>query len=564
MPERPLILAVDDDRTTLDRAVAQLQQHFGATFHVRGERTTAAASAVIADAAEHEVPVALVLAEEFLPDGTGSALLQQVKVAHPDAKRAMLIRWGGWASAEVSAAVRRAMALGDIDYYVIKPWKDSDQLFHRTVAEFVHEWSRTQGGGPPEIAIIADRWSARAHEIESLLTRSGVPHAFVPRDEPLAAELLALADAPPEASSADVVVTMPAIDERVLVNPTRSEIADAWGVMTSLDTDEVDVLVVGAGPAGLAAAVYASSEGLRTLVVERESLGGQAATSALIRNYLGFSRGITGAELMQRGYQQAWVFGARVLMVQEVTGLRADGDWRVVTIEGCGEVRARAVVLAMGVAYRRLGIPAIEGLTGSGVFYGATAADAHALAGMRGVVVGGGNSAGQATLHLARYAAETTLVVRTDTLGEGMSAYLVDQIEASDRIQVRRHSEIVGGGGDPRLQRLLIRDNATGQVDEVGADGLFVMIGAVPGTDWLPRQIARDRGYVLTGSLLVDAGVPWEPARAPMSSETGMPGVFAVGDVRAGSVKRVASAVGEGSVVVSRIHEYLSGLAARG
>jgi thioredoxin reductase (NADPH) len=393
--------------------------------------------------------------------------------------------------------------------------------------------------------------------VDSLLTRSGVPHAFVPLDDPRAEALLR--DAGTTAGADDVIVAMPAVDGRVLRNPTTAEVVENWGVKTTLRDHDYDVVVVGAGPAGLAAAVYAASEGLRTLVVERESIGGQAATSTLIRNYLGFSRGVTGAELTQRGYQQAWVFGASFLMVNEVVGLHADGERWVLDVTPEGPVTARAVILAMGVAWRRLGAPGIEERTGSGVFYAATASDAHALAGLRGVVVGGGNSAAQATLHLARYAAHATLVVRGEALGAGMSQYLVDQIEATPQIEVRLASEVVGGAGEPRLRTLDLRDNRSGVVDTVVADGLFVMIGAVPRTEWLPPEVARDgHGFVLTGQALADARAPWPLSRRPELFETGAPRVFAVGDVRAASVKRVASAVGEGSVVVAQVHQCLA------
>jgi thioredoxin reductase (NADPH) len=352
---------------------------------------------------------------------------------------------------------------------------------------------------------------------------------------------------------------MPAVGDTVLHDPTDVEIAEAWGVSTTLPDDEdrtFDVLVIGAGPGGLAAAVYASSEGLRTLVVERESIGGQAGSSSLIRNYLGFSRGVRGSELAQRGYQQAWVFGAHFVLMRSVAQLKRQGGRFVATIGDVGEVTARAVVLATGVTYRRLEVPSLEKLVGAGVYYGASVSEAHGLKDRVACVVGGGNSAGQAVLHLARYCREVLLVIRGEDLTASMSQYLIDAIDAADNITVRASSEVVDGGGDGRLQEIVLRSRATGDDETLAVDGLFVMIGAVPGTGWLPDDVGRDRlGFVQTGSDAA-ASALWVEGRPPQPYETTVPGMFAIGDVRWGSVKRVASAVGEGSVVVSQIHTH--------
>ena len=485
-------------------------------------------------------------------------LLEGVRTQPPDARRAMLIRWGAWANPAVSGDVRQAMALGEIDYYVVKPWRSPDEPFVRTVAEYVHEWSRGRGDGMSPITVVADPWSEKAHQIRSLLARSGVPHGTASPESEVGKRVMR--EAGLDDQGGNVVVSMPALDGRILVDPTPAEVAAAWRVTTELEERDADLVVIGAGPAGLASAVYGSSEGLGTLVIERETLGGQASTSSLIRNYLGFARGISGADLTQRAYQQAWVFGARVMLRGEVKGIRRDGDRNVLDVAGVGEVTARAVVLAPGVAWRRLGVPELEELTGRGVFYGGTAADARALAGMHAVVVGGANSAGQAALHLARYAKSTTLVMRESRLDEIMSSYLVEQVAANPSIDVRLSTNVVAGSGDTRLHSLTIEGPA-GEREEIPADGLFIMIGAVPSTSWLPDEIVRDGGgYVVTGADVLDEAESggWPLSRRPMPYETSMPGVFAVGDVRSGSLKRVASAVGEGSVVVSQVLRYLA------
>ncbi|HEX6920072.1 MAG TPA: FAD-dependent oxidoreductase [Actinomycetes bacterium] len=550
----PLLLAVDGDRAALARLEQELQRRYGGDFRVRGERTAAAALAELEDARQAGDRVAVVLADHWLPDMPGATLLAKIRRLHPDARRALLVEWGAWADRPTAKAILQAMAFGDINYYVLKPWTSPDELFHRTVAEFVQEWSRSDHSTTRETVVVAGRHAARGHEIRSMLTRNGIPHTFHDRESPAGSAVLA--EIAGGAETAACVVWMPALGGKVLLDPTDVEIAEAWGVPTTLgDERDFDVLVVGAGPAGLAAAVYASSEGMRTLVVERESLGGQAGASSLIRNYLGFSRGVSGAELAQRGYQQAWVFGAHFVLMREVTAVRTDGHRYVAAVSDVGDVTARAVVLATGVSYRRLGIPELEELTGAGVFYGASVSEAHALTGRQAVVVGGGNSAGQAALHLHRYAERVTLVVRAPALEQGMSQYLCDEIAAAG-IDVRLASEVAGGGGDGRLERLNIRDRVTGAVDDVAADGLFVMIGAQPRTDWLPADLLRDpRGFVRVGADVADG---WRLDRPPLPYETSLPGMFAVGDVRSGSVKRVASAVGEGSVVVSQVHDHLA------
>ncbi len=552
---RPVILAVDDEPETLSRIAAELTRRFGADYRIVCAASGEDALAALEDLRAEHAEVAVVLADQWLPETSGTDLLAHVGVVHSEAKRGLLIRWGDWAHRSTADAVLRAMALGHIDYYVLKPWCSPDELFHRTVAELVHEWSRGRpsGGGP--ITVVGQRHSSRTSEIRSLLARNGIPHTFHLADTEEARAIVA--SLPPGAGLPLIV----GLDGRAVCDPTNEQVADACGLPTRLARNDFDVVIVGAGPAGLAAAVYAGSEGLRTLVVERETIGGQAGSSSLIRNYLGFARGVSGAELTMRAYQQAWVFGVDFLMMREVASLRAAGDGFRVALSGGDEVTARVVVVATGVSYRRLGIPELEALSGTGLFYGASVAEAPALAGERVYVVGGGNSAGQAAMHLSRHAALVTVIVRGDSLAQSMSRYLIDEIEAAPNIDVSFATEVVGGSGEGRLERLVLADRGTGSRRTVDAAALFVLVGAKPHTDWLPDSVARDHwGFVLTGADLEgsEAGPRWPLTRPPLPLESSLPGCFAVGDVRHGSVKRVASAVGDGAVVVAQVHEHLN------
>ena len=537
MTDLPLILAVDEDTEALERITAELKR-YTRDYRIVCLPSTEAALAQLDALRDRDAAVAIVLAARCPMQALkGEELLAHVHELHPHAKRALLISWGGWADEDTADAIRTAMALGHIDYYALKPWSMPDELFHRLVSELLHEWTRANAPGRREITVIADPWSPAGYELRNLLARNGVPHAFHTCDSYEGADYLRVCG---QEGARVPVVLLP--DGSALVDPKPEDLAQHGTRMrTELDDpDPFDVVVVGAGPAGLAAAVYASSEGLRALVVERESIGGQAGSSTRIRNYLGFSRGVSGAELAQRAYQQAWVFGATFLLTRDVAGLRAANGSHVVSISGGTEVETRAVVLAMGVSYRRLEIPALEALEGAGVFYGSSPSEARQFTGASVFVVGGANSAGQAAVHLSRYAAKVTLLVRGESLAATMSQYLLDELAGKENIDVRLRTEVVDAGGDGRLESLTLRD-PTGQATEP-ADALFILIGAQARTEWLPAEIERDaRGFVVTGP---DYG-------------TTLPGIFAIGDVRAGSVKRVASAVGEGSVVIQRVHQYL-------
>lgn len=536
----PVLLVVDAGPDALARTESELRRRYGHDYDVRAEASAAVALSALAELRDAGEAVALVLADQWLGETTGGELLARVHTLFPAAKRGLLIEWGAWGDADTAEAIFEAMALGQIDYYVLKPQSPPDELFHRTVAEFLFEWARAEVPVQGELELVAEPGTPRTHELHDLLSRNGVPYACHAPDSDAGRALLE------EAGRGDASVPVARVRPgQILVDPSKVELAEAFGVSTALaEQCEYDVVVVGGGPAGLAAAVYASSEGLRALLIEREAIGGQAGSSSLIRNYLGFARGISGAELAQRAYQQAWVFGTDFLLMREAVELRPGKRLHTLRTADGAEVETAAVVLAGGVSYRRLEIPGLAAREGSGVFYGASAAEAKALAGRRVFVVGGGNSAGQAAMHLARYAEWVTILVRGSSLAASMSSYLREAINAATNVEVMLETEVVDGAGEGRLERLTLRDRGSKEETSANADALFVLIGTHPGTDWLPDELERDEwGYILT-----------EP-----DFETTLPRVFAVGDVRHGSVKRVASAVGEGSVVIQHIHRHLAG-----
>jgi thioredoxin reductase (NADPH) len=551
---RPVILAADEDTAALARVKHELDRRYACDYEVVCKGSGQAALDYLEGIRERGQELALLLSAQWMKSLTGEDLLIRARALHPRAKRALLIEFGAWGDRPTAEVVLHAMALGHMDYYVLKPWKSPDELFHRMVSEFLHEWSRVRPGAVRELAIVAERWSSRGHALRAQLDRNGVPHVFYDSDSPEGRSVLDRVQR--SAAECPIVVTF---DGRVLVDPSSAELARAYGVRTQLeDRHDFDVAIVGAGPAGLSAAVYASSEGLRTLVVEAEAIGGQAGSSSLIRNYLGFPRGVSGAELAQRAYQQAWVFGTQFLLMRRVVELHCEPNKNVLTMSDGSRAMAHAVILATGVSYRRLGIEGLESLIGAGVFYGMSVAQAQGLHHEDVFVVGGGNSAGQAALYLSRYARRVTVLVRGATLASSMSRYLQDEMAGVKNITVRFQAEIADGGGDGRLTWVAVRDRVTGETTTTSTSALFVLIGAWPHTEWLPPELVRDeQGYLCTG-LDIPAPRSGRSGGEPLQFETSVPGVFAVGDVRRGSVKRVASAVGEGSVVIEQIHRYLA------
>ena len=551
---QPVILVVDDEDEPRARVERELVRRHGSDYRIVATRSPHAALALLREALAAGDEVALVLADQWMPDGVGADVLAEVPAVFPRARRGLLVDFGAWGDPPTAAAILRAMGLGHCDYYVLKPWRSPDEFFNRTVSEFLHEWARSLPSGPREVTVAGPAGDPRAREIHSLLVRNGIPCAFRPQDD-----LEADGPTPPGASRLPAVLFH---DGRILERPSNAEIAEAFGLRTTLEREDHDLVVVGAGPGGLAAAVYAASEGLDTLVVEREAIGGQAGSSSLIRNYLGFARGIGGADLAMRAYQQAWVFGASFLMMREVQGIGRVGSRLALALSDGSRATAGAVVLATGARYRRLGIPALEALVGAGVFYGASVSEALALTDESVYVVGGGNSAGQAALHLSRHARQVTILLRGASLDATMSRYLIEMVEATPTIDVRPHAEVVDGAGAGRLERLVLRDRRSGERSTVESAALFILIGAHPHSDWLPESIVRDQwGYVVTGADLAGPhAAAWPLARPPQPLETSLPGVFAVGDVRHRSMKRVAASVGEGAGVIPQVHQHLSEL----
>ena len=543
----PVLLAVDDDPQSLRDLVRELSHRYSRDYRIVCTPSATEAIRTLESLAEAGEDVALVLAAQWLSGTTGSELLGQVRRLHPHAKRGLLITWGGWGDPATGEAIFDSMAHGRIDYYVLRPSVSPDEVFHQTISSFLLEWARDQRTAPHTIHVIGEAWSGRAYELRAVLGRCAIPHSFCLADSAQGRELLETAGDGPRLP----VVILP--DGNVLADPSNAELMHAAGAPVNPGHSEFDLVIVGTGPAGLSAAVYGASEGFSTLAVDEGGIGGQATSSALIRNYLGFPGGISGGRLAEQAYEQAWVLGAKFVFMQRALDLRREGERISVSLSDFGCVHARAVILSTGARYLRLGVPELEAMNGAGVFYGGSAAEAPGMAGEEAYVLGGANSAGQAALYLARFARRVTIVVRAGSLAEGMSHYLVREVEANPNVDVRLRTEVVGGGGDGWLDHLTLRDVTTGEEETVPAAGLFLMIGAHPHTDWLPPEVSRDeRGFILTGRDVPASAWPLE--RNPFELETSMPGVFAAGDVRHGSVKRVASAVGEGSMAIQFLH----------
>jgi thioredoxin reductase len=552
---RAAIVVVGRDDATRQRIHRELARRYGTDYKVVTCDHPPGLSAQLQALRAAGTSVALVIGGVGTREPDGIESFAAVRPMEPIALRVAAVRWGDWGA---GLPVFDALTLGKIDHMAVGPEGSPDEEFHRSITECLGEWNSRRGGGFEAVWLIGERWSARSQELRDAFSRYRIPIGFydvgTARGREMLDELgLVSPDLP-------VVALRFGAQRSTLANPSDVEIAQAFGLLAPISADDVyDAAVVGAGPAGLAVAVYASSEGLRTVVVEAGPVGGQAATSSMIRNYPGFPQGVSGSTLTSQTFQQAWSFGATFLFLREATSLSAhDGHYRLGLSDG-NVLSARSVVIATGAAYTELGVPELEELHGRGVFYGAAVSEAPAMRGRKVFVVGAGNSAGQAAIHLAKWADRVTILVRGQSLAQSMSDYLIRMIGAAPNIEIAYGVQVAGGAGADRLESLVLEDRASGQRRNVPADGLFILIGSQPRTEWLGETLMRDEwGFILTGQdVLAEGATRWPLVRPPSPHEASLPGVFAAGDVRRGSVKRVGSAVGEGAVTIPQVHACL-------
>jgi thioredoxin reductase (NADPH) len=554
---RPVLLPVDDDRDVLRAVERDLRAHYGDRYRVMPAESGAAALDLLRRLKQRGDPVALMLVDQRMPQMNGVAFLQAAQQLFPDAKRVLLTAY-----ADTDAAIR---AINDarIQHYLLKPWDPPERELYPVLDDLLGDWQGSFRPAFSGIRILGARWNPRAYEIRDFLARSHVPYQWVDVET---------ADRDPEVRSLlDSLgpdgLHMPTLlfaDGTRLVEPTTEQVAEKAGLRMHANEKFYDVVIVGGGPAGLAAAVYGASEGLRTVMIEREAPGGQAGLSSRIENYLGFPSGLSGGDLARRAVTQAKRFGVEILAPQEATALRVDGNYRYVTLSDGTEIGCHTLLLATGVQWRKLDVDGIGRFHGAGVYYGGAITEAMSCDGEDVYIVGGANSAGQAAMYFARYARRVVMLVRGDSLGKSMSQYLIDEIKETPNIHVELSSRITAAHGDTRLEELSIFCSQSGETTRVPANSVFIFIGALPRTDWLEGVVDRDElGFIRTGPELVRGGrrpAGWTLDRDPLLLEASVPGVFAIGDVRRGSVKRVASGVGEGSVAIQFVHQYLAGV----
>jgi thioredoxin reductase (NADPH) len=550
---RTAIITVDDD-PDVSRAVARdLRRKYGSEYRIVRAESGESALEALRELKLRGDQVAVILADYRMPNMNGVEFLEHAMDVYPGARRVLLTAY-----ADTGAAID-AINVVDLDHYLLKPWDPPEEKLYPVVDTLLDTWKTSDHHVVPEIKVIGHRWNARSSDVREFLARNQVPYRWFSTDEPEGRRMLEAADQ--DGLALPVIITL---DHEVLVAPTDAELAEKVGLATNPSSDFYDLIVVGGGPAGLGAALYGASEGLRTVLLERTATGGQAGQSSRIENYLGFPDGVSGAQLTTRARLQAAKFGAEVLTTREVTGLEVNGSARTVRFSDGSSLDAHSVILTTGVTYRQLRAPGLDDLTGAGVYYGSALTEAAACVDNDVFIVGGANSAGQSAVYLSRMAKSVTLLVRGPSLTKSMSHYLIEQVESVPNITVRTCTEVVGARGDGHLEGLTLRDANTGATEDVAAQHLFVFIGAAPLTGWLDGVLERDdHGFVLTGPDLATDGEPpaeWPLDRAPYHLEASVPGVFVAGDVRAESAKRVASAVGEGAMAVMLVHRYLEKL----
>ncbi len=554
----PALLVVDDDADVLRAIARDLRRRYGQDYRVLRAPSGADALDALDELRERGDPVALLLSDQRMPGMDGVAFLEKAAERFPRAKRAVLTAY-----ADTEAAIG-AINRSQVDYYLLKPWDPPEQRLYPVLDDLLADWRAGFRPGYGGVRVVGSRWSAEAHALRDFLARNGVPYRFLDVEAGANGEAAELVGGSDEAPALPLVV-LP--DGGRLENPRVPEVAEALGLRRQAEAAFYDLAIVGGGPAGLAAAVYGASEGLHTVLIEREAPGGQAGTSSRIENYLGFPAGLSGADLARRAVAQARRFGVEILAPQEVCRLAIDGPYKRLALSDGGEVSCHALMLTVGVNWRKLPAPGAAALTDRGVYYGAAMTEAIGCSDEEVYIVGAGNSAGQAAMHFAEHAARVVMLVRGDSLGKSMSHYLVERIEAHPKIDVRLHTEVAGCHGEDHLTGLTLKDRAPDEGEDAGTEEvetryLFVFIGAAPRTDWLDGAVARDeRGFLFTGpDIPAHALDGWPLERAPFLLEASVPGVFAAGDVRHESVKRVASAVGEGSVAVHFMHRHLAEL----
>src|SRR5579884_1990992 len=552
---KPILLSVDDDPDVLRAIERDLRSQYGAEYRVIGSDSPEKALTILDQLKLRSDTVALLLADQRMPRMSGVEFLQHGMRIFPDAKRALLTAY-----ADTSAAIS-AINEANINYFFLKPWDPPAEHLYPQVDDLLEDWQASYRPTFQGIRVLGTRWSPRSYELRDFLARNHVPYQWI--DVELSAadpETKRLLDVLGPESANLPVVLFP--DGTKLLEGAPADVAQKVGLRTRAQTDFYELAIIGGGPAGLAAAVYGASEGLHTVMVEREAPGGQAGMSSRIENYLGFPTGLSGADLARRAVVQARRFGVEILSPQEAVAVRTEGSYRILKLADSSEISCHALMIASGVQWRRLEVPGIDKLQGAGVYYGGGATEALSCKGEIIYVIGGANSAGQAAMNFAKYAERVVILVRGSSLSATMSQYLIDQIKETSNIQVWTHASIAEVHGNSHLEEVSVLCSDTNQIERVPASSVFIFIGALPQTDWLGDLIERDeRGFILTGPDLIREGnrpKGWTLDRDPFLLETNIPGIFAVGDVRHGSVKRVDSGVGEGSVAVQFIHQYLS------
>lgn len=549
---KPAILSIDDDPGVLRAIARDLRRQYGENYRVLRADSGAAGLEALHELKQRNDPVALFLVDQRMPSMSGVEFLGQAISLYPEAKRALLTAY-----ADTDAAIN-AINEAAIHYYLLKPWDPPDEKLYPVLDDLLEDWQASYRPSFSGIRIIGHRWSPETHDLKDFLARNHVPYQYLDIETDIEAEAL-LDELQIEATALPVVI-MP--EGEILKAPGPADVAQKVGLKQQAAEKFYDLAIVGGGPAGLAAAVYGASEGLKTVMIERQAPGGQAGTSSRIENYLGFPAGLSGGDLARRATAQAKRFGVEMLTPQEATSVRLEGPYNILTLADGSEISCHALIVAVGLAYRKPDIPGVERLTGAGIYYGASLTEVTACQDKDVYIIGAGNSAGQAALYLTQHATTVTLVVRGESLGAKMSQYLVDRIDQHPKITVRLQSVITAVEGGDNLDCVTIRDTATGDEETKTAAALFIFIGAVPRTEWLNGMVTMDRrGFILTGpQLLIEGKLPrdWPLDRSPFLLESSVPGIFVVGDVRSNSVKRVASAVGEGSIAVQFVHQYLS------